>query len=171
MNMLYFKLPLLLMLCSTKFNAQEKKEYNIPSQSAFIKVFAPKYTKLQYAGGMGMFSLGMGWGYGKNHWETELLSGFAPTPANRPTLFTVTLKQNYRPWEIIINKPFTFDPLNTGIYINAILNDKKLFSFNPDRFPDGYYWHSERFRLNIFIGERLKYKLKNQNCIIKSVVL
>lgn len=37
----------------------------------------PTHIKIQYAGGMGMFSAGVGWDYGKHgQWETDLMFGF-----------------------------------------------------------------------------------------------
>ena len=39
----------------------------------------PTHTKIQYAGGMGLLSWGIGWDYGKRgQWETDLLLGFIP---------------------------------------------------------------------------------------------
>lgn len=37
----------------------------------------PRYTKLQFAGSMGMLSLGTGWNYYRNHWETDLYLGIS----------------------------------------------------------------------------------------------
>ena len=36
----------------------------------------PRYEKIQYAGSMGLISLGVGWDYGrKKQWETDLFLG------------------------------------------------------------------------------------------------
>ena len=35
----------------------------------------PKYQNVQYAGSMGMLSLGTGWNYYRNHWETDVRLG------------------------------------------------------------------------------------------------
>ena len=43
----------------------------------------PRYTKIQFAGGMGLLSAGVGWNYGHNKsWETEVLWGFVPSFSN-----------------------------------------------------------------------------------------
>lgn len=40
----------------------------------------PTHTKLQFAGNMGLLSLGTGWDYGKrNQWETDIFSVFCPS--------------------------------------------------------------------------------------------
>ena len=39
----------------------------------------PKYQNVQYAGSMGLLSLGVGWDYGrKKQWETEIMFGLVP---------------------------------------------------------------------------------------------
>ena len=39
----------------------------------------PTHTKLQFAGNMGLLSLGTGWDYGKrNQWETDIFFGILP---------------------------------------------------------------------------------------------
>ena len=37
----------------------------------------PTHVKMQYAGGMGVLSTGVGWDYGKRRqWETDVLLGY-----------------------------------------------------------------------------------------------
>jgi hypothetical protein len=135
----------------------------------FRRLLIPKYLKLQYAGSMGMFSAGTGWMYGKERWETDLLTGFAPTGSGRRNLFTVTLKQNYIPWRIKTSGVLSLEPLAAGFYINAILNDKNLWSASPERYPDGYYAHSNRFKFHVFIGQGLAYNMEKTGLPVKSV--
>jgi hypothetical protein len=137
--------------------------------SSFWSHLVPEYLKLQYAGSMGMFSAGTGWMYGKERWETDLLTGFAPTESGRQNLFTVTLKQNYIPWRIKTSGVFSLEPLAAGFYINAILNDKNLWGTSPDRYPPKYYVHSNRFKFHIFIGQGLTYNTGKTNLPVKSV--
>jgi hypothetical protein len=131
----------------------------------------PNYYKLQHAGSMGMFSIGCGWEYAKKKIETEMFVGFAPTPSSRPTLLTFTLKENYIPLYIQLNNVMTLAPFTTGIYLNAILNDNDLFYLNPNRFPKGYYWHSEKIRINIFTGQKIEFNFKKKIIGIKKLNL
>ena len=55
----------------------------------------PTHTKLQFAGNMGLLSLGTGWDYGKrNQWETDIFFGILPKYDSKRTKITMTLKQN-----------------------------------------------------------------------------
>ena len=80
----------------------------------------PRYTKLQFAGSMGMLSLGTGWNYYRNHWETDVYLGIVPRNSDRHAMATLTLKQNYYPWNIRIADKLSFEPLACGVYINTL---------------------------------------------------
>lgn len=115
----------------------------------------PAYTKIQYAGNMGMFSFGIGWQYGSHEqWETDLFFGFIPKHSSKKTKLTFTLKQNFTPWKVWKYKHFYFEPLSCGIYINSVFSDE-FWSNAPDKYPNGYYWFSTKVRTNIFVGQRL----------------
>ena len=58
----------------------------------------PTHTKIQFAGNMGLLSLGTGWDYGKrNQWETDIFLGVLPKYQSDCTRLTFTLKQSYIP--------------------------------------------------------------------------
>ncbi len=123
----------------------------------------PSYAKIQYAGNMGMFSFGTGWCYGKNdQWETDALFGFIPKYDSKTTKVTFTLKENFTPWKVECNKHFYFEPLSCGIYLNSILNDE-FWVKAPDKYPKGYYWFATKIRINVFVGERLTFKIPTKH--------
>ena len=65
----------------------------------------PTHTKIQFAGNMGLLSLGTGWDYGKrNQWETDVFLGVLPKYQSDCTKLTFTLKQNYIPWSLQIKE-------------------------------------------------------------------
>lgn len=65
----------------------------------------PTHVKMQYAGGMGVLSTGVGWDYGKRRqWETDVLLGYLPAKYASDFLLTLTVKQNYIPWSMSFDK-------------------------------------------------------------------
>ena len=101
----------------------------------------PTHTKLQFAGNMGLLSLGTGWDYGKrNQWETDILFGILPKYDSKRTKITMTLKQNYMPWSISLGKG-------------------EFWTHEPDRYPKGYYGFSSKVRIHAFLGQRLTYNI------------
>ncbi|MGN0309640.1 MAG: hypothetical protein ACI4C3_03495 [Bacteroides sp.] len=131
----------------------------------------PTYSKLQYAGNMGLLSLGFGWDYGKhNQWETDLLFGYLPKYDSDRSKITMTLKQNYIPWNITLGQgPFSFEPLSCGLYFNTVFGDEFWVS-EPDRYPKGYYGFSSKIRTHIFLGQRITFEIpRKKRFMAKSI--
>lgn len=86
----------------------------------------PTHTKIQFAGNMGLLSLGTGWDYGKrNQWETDIFLGVLPKYQSDCTKLTFTLKQNYIPWSLQIKESrFSAEPLTCGMYFNTVFGDE-----------------------------------------------
>lgn len=131
----------------------------------------PTYSKLQFAGNMGLLSAGFGWDYGKhNQWETDLLFGYLPKYDSDRSKITMTLKQNYIPWNITLGGgPFSFEPLTCGLYFNTVFGDEFWVS-EPDRYPSGYYGFSSKIRTHIFLGQRITVEIpRNKRYMAKSI--
>lgn len=128
----------------------------------------PRYSKIQFAGSMGLLSIGTGWNYYHDHWETDLLFGIIPRNVNNNAKITLTLKQNYYPWDIHLSDKLSFAPLTCGVYIN-ILFDREFWRSQPNKYPEKYYWFSTRFRSHIFLGERFTLDLNKEKSYHKSI--
>ena len=119
----------------------------------------PTYSKLQYAGGMGLLNLGVGWSYGKNHqWETDVFLGFIPKYSSDNSKLTMTLKQNFIPWRKPLNKSMTLEPLTCSLYFNTVFSDE-FWTQEPDRYPKGYYGFSTRVRTHLSVGQRMRFNI------------
>ena len=186
MKSLNFKLLLFLtLLFPFHINAQDSipaptlYDRHIERYTSLWENLIPRYSKIQFAGSMGMFSFGIGWDYYRHHWETDLLFGFVPkttrnlnaeSSKKRHTMATFTAKQNYIPWRVPLHKSIDFEPLTTGLYINTLL-DRDFWVQSPDKYPKGYYFFSTRVRTHIFLGERVTFKFNNPGRWHKSVTL
>lgn len=116
----------------------------------------PTHSKLQFAGNMGLLSIGPGWSYGRHkQWETDLLFGFLPKYRSNKAKATFTLKQNYIPWSLSIRRSrFSVEPLTCGLYLNTVFGDE-FWVNEPDRYPKGYYGFSSKIRIHVFLGQRI----------------
>ncbi|MBQ8502633.1 MAG: hypothetical protein IJ494_10180 [Bacteroides sp.] len=133
----------------------------------------PTHSKIQFAGNMGLLSLGMGWDYGKhNQWETDLLLGFLPKYQSDKAKATFTVKQNYIPWSLRIKESdFSIEPLTCGVYLNTVFGDE-FWVKEPDRYPKGYYGFSSKVRFHIFMGQRLTYDFdRSKQLFAKAITL
>ncbi|MDR2705052.1 MAG: hypothetical protein LBC02_04655 [Planctomycetaceae bacterium] len=139
-------------------SAQSSYEKRIEKRQLRWNRLIPTHSQLQYAGGMGLLSGGVGWDYGKNRWETEVFLGFLPRYSTKETKWTFTLKQNYIPWEIDAGKNFSLFPLSCGVYTNSIF-DEDFWVSAPDKYPNQYYSFSTKLRFYVCLGQRVAYNI------------
>ncbi|MCC8146789.1 MAG: hypothetical protein LIO93_10230 [Bacteroidales bacterium] len=153
------KISLLILFLVFSLNTlgQTKYEERVDKYKSRWENLIPTHQKIQYAGGMGLFSLGVGWDYGKNNqWETDAFLGFLPRYNTKRGKVTFTLKQNFIPWKKRINHRISLEPLTTGMYVNTIF-DNKFWMSNPDKYPNNYYTFSTKMRFWIFVGQRITF--------------
>lgn len=124
------------------------------------EVLIPTHTKLQYAGNMGLLSVGTGWDYGRrNRWETDIFLGVLPKYDSKRTKLTFTVKQNFMPWNVPVGRSrFSVEPLACGLYLNTVFGDE-FWVHEPERYPKGYYGFSSKVRINLFLGQRVTYDI------------
>ena len=130
----------------------------------------PRYSKLQFYGGMGIASLGVGWDYGrKKQWETDVFVGFLPKYSASRASATFTLKQNYIPWTLPLSPSgrWTVSPLQTGLYFNK-LTSREFWGREPEKYGGPYYRFATNLRISIYAGQRITYHF-TQNHRHKSV--
>lgn len=157
---------LLLALCTTARAEEGFRPDSLPEGKTIYDVriekrqeihgrLIPRYTKLQFAGSIGMFSTGLGWDYGKNRrWETDVLIGFVPRFESNRAKITFTLRENFVPWQIAIGQsPVDFCPLRASVGVNSIIGHE-FWAKNPERYPDGYYFFSTKFSILAGFGQQ-----------------
>lgn len=115
----------------------------------------PKKYTLQYAGGIGMLSAGIGWGYGqRQQWETHVMLGYLPKNHTPDGYWSFTLKEVYTPWSVKVNRLFSVEPLYCSMFVNSLLSGE-FWTKEPDRYPKGYYGFSSRIRFHIGLGQKV----------------
>lgn len=131
----------------------------------------PTQSVIQFAGNMGLISVGVGWDYGKHkQWETHLLFGVLPRYGSKRTKVTMTLKENFIPWSLYIKNGWAVEPLSVGLYFNTVFGSE-FWQKQPSRYPDDYYpFLSTKVRINVFVGQRVEYTLPhNRRKFVKSI--
>lgn len=130
----------------------------------------PKQFTLQYAGSIGVASIGVGWIYGKGqHWETDMLVGVVPQYHSEGWHTTFTVKQRYVPWHCRLSSHWTLQPLTAGVFFNTISGDDFWQSL-PERYPKHYYGFSTKIRSSVFLGQRLRYRIPSRSRRFHSAV-
>ena len=146
----------------------------------------PNIGTVQYAGNIGMGSIGFGWDYGKNdRWETLVLLGFVPKYHTEQGNVTFTLRENLVPWSIGLgtrrwaqphNATYTgstrplpwnrrafasFEPMVFTTSLSTIFNNQ-FWVKEPEKYNGGdYYRFSSKVRLHLGVGSRLRLNIPN----------
>lgn len=95
----------------------------------------PTHVKWQYAGGMGLNSVGVGWDYGRRcQWETDFQVGFLPAKYAEKFRLTFTVKQNYIPWSICFKEHWMASP-STAVCTSPPLRAMSSGRKNRDAIP------------------------------------
>lgn len=141
----------------------------------------PNQFVIQNAGNMGVLSVGAGWGYGHGHWETHLLLGYIPKHQSTRGKLTMTMKENYIPWNVhlsasqdtsddFLRHGWSLNPLTASIYVNTVYGHE-FWKSQPSRYPDKYYeFMSTKFRLNVALGQRITWDIpRNRRKYAKSI--
>lgn len=138
---------------SMKIARYEKRAEKFMS---FWHSLTPRRVVALYAGGIGLFSAGLGWMYGKNNsWETDFLLGYVPPYTTGRGKLTITARETYVPFDIKVYGDVNFQPLAVAMYFNVITGHEFWMS-EPVRYPHKYYGFSSGMRAGISVGQRLR---------------
>lgn len=131
----------------------------------------PQYLKVQYAGSIGLVSIGTGWDYGRHdRWETDLLVGFTPKYEDMRIKVTLTLRQQFTPWSLPLKRAprWSVEPLTCGLFMSTTL-DNRFWTQEPGRYPNSYYNFSTKVRFNLFLGQQVTVSLANRKALHRAV--
>ncbi len=144
-TIIFFLACLLSQLCI----AQEKK----------LAAIIPHYTKLQFAGGIGFFSLGVGYNNRKEKLEGDLYYGYVPKKIGGDDLHAITGKLTWLPLKGGLFKKIHYKPLSFGLLVNYTFG-KQFFLFDPELYPYKYYGFPTALHVGGFIGGQASVKTK-----------
>lgn len=148
-----FVLPIIL-LFSNNFYAQE--EIPVEEKKSW---YVPDYVKAQFAGNIGLFSVGVGYQLFNNVLYSELLYGFVPEFASRAdNIHLITIKNTFPIFRKKIGKNLTISPI--AGFTTTLDIGTNSFTTLPSKYPDGYYVPTA-FHFTVFGGALLHKDFKN----------
>lgn len=188
-----FVISLLLLCCVVPSMADDsisidgvkpsRYEQYVKKRYRYWDALIPRQFVVQNAGNMGILSVGTGWNYAHNHFETHLLFGYIPAHQSTRGKLTMTVKENYIPWNINISVPqhapgsdllqgWSIQPLTACVYLNTVFGHE-FWKSQPHRYPSKYYeFMSTKFRLNVGLGQSITWQIpQNRRRYSQSVTL
>lgn len=127
------------------------------------KWYQPDVFKVQYAGGIGFISVGVGKQYCRNRIQSSIFYGYVPSFKSEVPVHTLAQNNMFLFREHYLNKQLSLIPfVGFGESITVTLNDDKTFIKKPIQFPDNYY-PQNAIRIGIFTGIILKQYFKHSS--------
>jgi len=154
----YLMLTLFLLNISLlSFGQIETEQEKHPS-----KKFLPDYAKIQFAGGIGFLSAGIGYTFFQNKLDISFFYGYVPKSFSVEPLHSISLQSTFKFFSIKTKHNIELLPLNIGWFAHHTFGGEYWVKL-PDNYPDGYYWWSPGRNAGIFIGGEIKTKLLASN--------
>jgi len=147
-------MALIVLIGITETNAQESSKTDSTKQCMLL----PDYVKLQYAGGIGFLSAGVGYTFIDHRIDVSAFYGYVPTWFTVDDLHSVSLQFTAKLIRIKASENIEILPLNIGWYLHHTFGNEYWVKL-PDNYPDEYYWWSPGRNAGVFIGGEIKTKL------------
>lgn len=129
--------------------AQEHKTFHF---------LVPDHAKLQFAGGIGFLSAGIGYDSRKHNLQGDFYYGYVPESLGGVTIHSVTGKLTWTPLIYRFKKNHVnLDILSLGLLVNYAFG-KQYFSFSPEYYPFDYYKFPTSLHAGIFAGGGIRFK-------------
>lgn len=126
--------------------------------TAGYKMFLPDYAKIQFAGGIGFMSAGVGYTFFKQRLDITSFYGYVPKAFTIDDLHSVSLQFTAKLLKYKLSENIELLPLNFGWFIHHTFGQEYWVKL-PDNYPENYYWWSPGRNGGIFIGGEIKTKL------------
>ena len=122
------------------------------------KKFIPDYVKLQFAGGIGFLSTGVGYTFFKDKLDVSLFYGYIPEYFTVDDLHSISLQFTGKLLKYKLTPNIEVLPLNFGIFAHHTFGSEFWVRLT-DKYPKGYYWWYPAINAGLFIGAEIKTKL------------
>lgn len=118
----------------------------------------PDHIKIQFAGGIGFFSVGAGWSNKKQWLEGDIYYGYVPKAVGGINIHSFTGKVTVHPVPAVGRKKIQLRLFSAGVLINYTLG-KQYFGFTPSNYPYEYYNFPTSLHAGGFVGGEVSRKL------------
>lgn len=120
----------------------------------------PHHLKVQYAGGIGFVSVGVGYGSRNDKLEGDFYYGYVPKSVGGVYIHSVSSKLTWHMLKKVERKSWELRPLSAGVLLSYTFG-KQYFLFSPKNYPYSYYDFPTAMHAGVFVGGRVDRVGKN----------
>jgi hypothetical protein len=122
-----------------------------------LQWLVPDHAKVQFAGGIGFLSAGLGYESKNKKFQTDFYYGYVPENVGGINIHSATGKLTWIPLALNLKRNFRLDILTTGLLINYAFGDQYFF-LSPEYYPLKYYGVPSALHLGLFVGGGIRWK-------------
>jgi len=115
----------------------------------------PDYIKLQYAGGIGFLSAGVGYTFADHRIDATVFYGFVPKSLSVDELHSLSVQFTAKLIRIRLSENYQLLPLNIGWFLHHTFGGEYWINL-PSHYPTEYYWWSPGRNAGVFMGGEIK---------------
>jgi hypothetical protein len=127
------------------------------AQAKGLQKLVPHHATLQFAGGIGFLSAGLGYDSKNKRLQGDFYYGYVPESVGGVTIHSVTGKLTWAPLSHQLSSSTRWHLLTTGILLNYAFG-KQYFLFAPENYPYSYYGFPTAMHVGLFAGGGFLYK-------------
>ena len=124
-------------------------------RSVVLNRITPQSLIIQYAGNIGMFSIGARYESPNQKWQGSLHYGHVPASFADKAIHSTTIKVNYIPIRKVITNDVNVDWLKIGLWSNYAYG-KQYFRKLPAYYDSGYYYFPTAVNIGLTFGSEIK---------------
>ena len=132
-------------------------QQSVKSDTSKYKKFLPDYVKLQFAGGIGFISPGVGYTFFNNKLDVSLFYSYIPKSMTVDDLHSISLQFTGKLLQFSLSENIDVYPLNIGIFAHHTFGSE-FWIKQPDKYSKGYYWWYPGINAGFFLGGEIKTK-------------
>lgn len=102
----------------------------------------PDHVKFQFAGNMGLLSVGAGYSFLGGRLQSDIFYGYVPASYAGTSIHHITWKNTVIPWNRKISSRLSYAPLTLGAHLSGKVwnNNRETWMTLPGRYPNRYYY-------------------------------
>jgi len=121
----------------------------------------PDHISTQFAGNIGFISLGTGYKFFKQRWQTDLLIGYTPHKVAKTEILTVAWKNTMRLYKLPVFK----NDLSFHFAFSVNLETGANSELNPSKYYPKDYYQTNSLHTGVFLGSRYNIPLERSKLI------
>ena len=129
--------------------------------------YLPHYVSVQFAGNIGLFSIGAGYTSRHANYQLSLLYGYVPASIAESHIHTIAVKNIFPLTRYLLKNGDMFTPY-LGLGLTVELGGNAFFR-NPAQFPKGYYDFPKNIHVIGYGGVKLQHLFREEVNLLRGI--